>query len=78
MATNPEKKERKFSPKLFFQRVARFFKDMRGEVKKVVWPTGKQLWNNTLVVVTIMLGVGVVIWLLDVAFGGVVKLVLGV
>ena len=78
MATNPEKKERKFSPKRFFQRVARFFRDIRGEVKKVVWPTRKQLWNNTLVVVAIMLGSGVIIWILDLIFTGIVKLTLKV
>ena len=30
-----------------FQRWARSFKDMRGEMKKVVWPTKKQVINNT-------------------------------
>ena len=32
-----------------FQRWARSFKDMRGEMKKVVWPTKKQVINNTCV-----------------------------
>ncbi len=39
-----------------FQRfVARFFRDMRGEVKKIVWPTPKkQVINNTLVVLAVV------------------------
>ena len=78
MNSNPEKKEHKFSPKRFFQKIARFFRDMKGEVKKIVWPTRKQLWNNSVVVTTIMLGSGLIIWLIDLAFGGVVKLVLGI
>ena len=32
----------------FFKRVAKWFREMRSELKKVVWPTGKQLSNNTL------------------------------
>ncbi len=77
MTASSEKKERKFSPARFFQRIARFFRDMRGETKKIVWPTWKQLWNNTLLVLAIMVGAGVIIWVLDVAFGALVKLVLG-
>ncbi len=77
MTASSEKKERKFSPARFFQRIVRFFKDIRGETKKIVWPTWKQLWNNTLVVLSIMLSAGVIIWLLDVIFGSLVKLVLG-
>ncbi len=34
----------------FFARMSRSFRDMRGEMKKVVWPTRKQVVNNTLVV----------------------------
>ncbi len=77
MAASTENKERKFSPARFFKRIARFFKDMRGETKKIVWPTKQQLWNSTLVVLVIMLGAGVIIWLLDLGFGELVKLVLG-
>ena len=32
-----------------------FFKDFKGELKKVIWPTPKQLVNNTIAVVTIVL-----------------------
>ena len=38
-----------------FQRWARSFKDMRGEMKKVVWPTKKQVINNTLIVLAVSL-----------------------
>lgn len=34
----------------FFARISRSFRDMRGELKKVVWPSKKQILNNTLVV----------------------------
>ena len=38
-----------------FQRWARSFKDMRGEMKKVVWPTKKQVINNTLIVLAVVI-----------------------
>ena len=37
-----------------FQRWARSFKDMRGEMKKVVWPTKKQVINYTLIVLAVV------------------------
>ena len=36
-----------------------FFKDFKAELKKVIWPTPKQLVNNTIAVVTIVLITGV-------------------
>ena len=32
-----------------------FFKDFKAELKKVIWPTPKQLVNNTVAVVVIVL-----------------------
>ena len=45
-----------------------FFKDFKAELKKVVWPTPKQLFNNTVVVITIVLVVAAIVFVLDVAF----------
>lgn len=45
-----------------------FFKDTKAELKKVIWPTSKQLVNNTLAVITIVLLVGVIVFVLDVCF----------
>lgn len=43
----------------------RFFKDIKNELKKVVWPTRKQLINSTVSVLLICLLVGAVIWISD-------------
>lgn len=51
-----------------FKRIGRFFKDLKSEFKKIVWPTKKQILNNTAVVLTVMLIVGVCIWVLDYGF----------
>lgn len=49
----------------FFKRVAKWFRDMKSELKKVVWPTGKQTLNNVIVAVVVMVLAGVVIWAFD-------------
>ena len=45
-----------------------FFKDFKAELKKVIWPTPKQLINNTVAVVVIVVITGVIVFALDVAF----------
>ena len=45
-----------------------FFKDFKAELKKVIWPTPKQLVNNTVAVVTIVLITAVIIFALDTVF----------
>lgn len=48
-------------------RVARWFREMRSELKKVVWPTPKQTLNNTLVSLTFMFFAAIAVWALDFA-----------
>ena len=45
-----------------------FFKDFKAELKKVVWPTPKQLVNNTVAVITVVLITAVIVFVLDLAF----------
>ena len=45
-----------------------FFKDFKAELKKVIWPTPKQLLNNTSAVVAIVLISAVLVFVLDIAF----------
>lgn len=45
-----------------------FFKDFKAELKKVSWPTPKQLVNNTTAVVTIVIITAVIVFALDVVF----------
>jgi len=42
-----------------------FLKDTRAELKKVVWPTKKQIINNTIWVLSLVLIVAVVVLLID-------------
>ena len=45
-----------------------FFKDFKAELKKVIWPTPKQLVNNTVAVVVIVLITAVIVFALDAVF----------
>jgi len=45
-----------------------FFKDFKAELKKVIWPTSKQLVNNTVAVVSIVLLTAVIVFALDAVF----------
>ena len=45
--------------------VSKYFRELRSELKKVVWPTPKQVLKNTLVVFATVLFVGVFVWLFD-------------
>lgn len=45
-----------------------FMKDFKAELKKVVWPTPKQLVNNTVAVITIVLLTAVIVFALDFVF----------
>ena len=49
----------------FFKRVGKWFREMRSELKKVVWPTRKQLVNNTVVSVVVMLISALGVWGFD-------------
>ena len=60
----------------FLAKIKRYFKDMRGEMKKVVWPTKKQVINNTLIVLAVVLISAIVICGLDALFSLVIKLLI--
>ena len=47
------------------KRVSRWFREMKSELKKVVWSTPKQVLKNTLIVVACVLVVGAFVWLFD-------------
>lgn len=72
MAKEAKKKEKKMkdntNKKASNKDKRHFFKDVKAELKKVIWPTPKQLLNNTLAVIASVLIVGVIVFLLDLCF----------
>ena len=53
------KKENKF---------AKFFRGIKSEMKKIVWPTWKHVSNNTLIVIGVVVLFAVLIAVLDLLF----------
>ena len=56
--------------------MAKWFRELKSEAKKVVWPNSKQVINNTTVVFVVAAIVMVVVYLMDVTFGTVRDLII--
>ena len=52
----------------FFKKIGKFFKDCKGEVKKIVWPTPKACFRNMAVVLVAIIALGICIFCLDTVF----------
>ena len=53
----------------FFARIGKWFRELKSECRKIVWPTRQQTVKNTLVVIACEVLVGICIWILDIVFG---------
>lgn len=62
------KKENKKDSKKDKSNKKSWFKEFKAELKKVVWPKGKELFSNTAVVIVMVLIISAVIFVLDLAF----------
>lgn len=60
----------------FFQKISKYFKEVKSEMKKVVWPAFAKVRQNTLIVLVYVLLIGVVIWGLDALFTWVMSLII--
>ena len=58
-------------------RIGKFFKDLISEVKKVVWPSKKQLLNNSAIVLAVCILSGIALFIVDFVFGLLLNLVVG-
>ena len=59
----------------FFKGIGRFFMNMKHELKKVTWPTKKEMINYSLVVFAFMIIMAIVIGVFDLAAGALVDLI---
>ena len=61
------------------ERIKKWFREMRSELKKVVWPTPKQISKNTLVALVMMGAAAIVLggfdWLAGAAVNALITLV---
>ena len=58
-------------------KTANYFKGLKSEIKKVSWPTRKELVKHTLVVIAACIFMALLIWILDTGFHGLFSLILG-
>jgi preprotein translocase subunit SecE len=75
-------KERLVSPKKkklsFFQKIQRFWRETIGELRKVTWPTPKEAWKMTRLVLVVMVVMAVILGLLDFAFSQLITLLVAI
>jgi len=64
--------------KTICQRIGLFLRDNKSEVKKIVWPSLRDVVKNTIIVLIMCLVVGALIWAVDFGLGQLIELILGV
>jgi preprotein translocase, SecE subunit, bacterial len=62
----------------FSARISRWFREMKSELKKVVWPTPKQTTNSSIVAVVMMVVSAVLLWGFDSGAQAVVKALINI
>ena len=55
----------------------RWFREMKSELKKVVWPSGSKVAKNTATVILCSLAIGACIWIFDGVAGLAIRTLLG-
>lgn len=60
------------------KRITKWYKELKSEAKKIVWPSRKQLINNTLIVLVVIVVSSIVIGLLDTMFVKLLEFVLSI
>ena len=62
----------------FTKKVGKFIRDCKGEIKKIVWPTPKNVFKNVGVVLVTVIILALFIFLLDTVFMSLLGLVMDV
>ena len=50
--------------------VVRYFRETRGEISKVTWPTRQESWRLTAIVLGVTIATAIFLWLFDFIFSG--------
>ena len=79
--TKSEKKVRKQQEKKaknpgVFKSISNYFKDLKSELKKVVWPTRHRVLRGTIIVITMVVLVAIFVMALDFVFSFLMALLL--
>jgi preprotein translocase subunit SecE len=60
-----------------FKRFAKYCREVVAELKRVTWPSKKDLISYTAAVIVFVLVVGIIVALLDLGFGTLMRLIVG-
>ena len=58
--------------------ISAWFREMKSELKKVVWPSGKQVYKNTCIVLIVCAIFAIITWLMDLLFNSGVAFLLNI
>ena len=61
-----------------FSRLAKYFRECKSEIKKIVWPTPKATFKNMGIVLVVLIVVGLFIYLLDTGLLALLGLIMNV
>lgn len=70
-----DKKDKKKSEKKEPNKIAKWFKDLKIEFNKVVWPNKKTVFDNTGIVLAVVVASAVLVGLLDSGFLALMRLI---
>ncbi len=56
--------------------ISRYFRETRGELRKVTWPTREESWRLTAIVMAVSLAFSIFLWVFDTFFSNSVKLLI--
>lgn len=64
--SNPRKNDKKKQGKSgFFAKVKKFFRDLKAELKRIIWPSKDKMIHSTAVVLSVIVAAVLVIWAVD-------------
>lgn len=56
--------------------IKKFYRETKAELKKVSWPSKKDVFRHTQVVIASIIFIGLALWLVDLAFGSIVNILI--
>lgn len=56
--------------------IARYWKETRGELRKVTWPTREESQRLTVIVIGVTIAFALFLWLFDLLFSNVIQLLI--
>jgi preprotein translocase subunit SecE len=60
-----------------FERMRLFLSEVRNELKRVTWPTQREVYATTIVVILVSMFFGLYLWLLDIGMDRIVRWIFG-